>query len=264
MESFKTLKQEASALIRRAWVNLGMPFDLSMIEEKEEGIIDVEPLMIVTLLVMENDRLATDLPHWINRFSNLINFQKLKTIFTRLPEKYRRGVLEKLNQINLQGTPKPFTNVFDLRTGGTGMPDETASLRAGKINTIENVAKMSLFMKNRLLYGTGFRADLISLTHIRDMSMKGTHLAEVLCANNSTISRILGGLKACGFLNQDKERVEPFEEYPGMFICSQSVWNLCEMMDATEFSFQELKSGLLEGMNFKQDAFGKRIHKNLK
>lgn len=264
MESFEALKQETRTLVKRAWVNLGMPFDLSMIEEKVEGIIDVEPLIITTLLIMEKDRMATDLPLWVSRFSNLINFQKLKTIFKGLPEKLRRLAMANLKQVKLGATSKLFANVFDLRTAAMELPDETSVLRAGKINTIENAAQMSLFIKNRLLYGTGFRADLISLTHIKSMNMKGTNLATLLCANNSTISRILSGLKACGFLNQDKERVEPFEVYSGMFISSLSVWNLCEMMDATKFAFQELKNGLLSGMNFNHDAIGRRIHKKLK
>ncbi len=93
--------------------------------------------------------------------------------------------------------------------------------------------------------------------------MKGTELAELLCANNSTISRILSDLKACSFLNHDKERIEPFEPYPGMYLSVLSVWNLCEMIDATQFSFVELKEGVLGNLNFKHDAFGKRISNKL-
>lgn len=263
MTSTATLKQETNRLVEGAWVTLGMPFDLTMIEEKGEGIIDVEALIIATLLVMGKDRLVTDLPAWVNRFSNLINFQKLKTIFRGLSEEHRRLILASLNQTHFYSTPRAFSNVFDLSTREAGSVDETVSLRASKINTIENVAQMSLMIKNRLLYGTGFRADLITMTHIKSIGMKGTELAEMLCANNSTISRILSDLKACGFLNHDKERIEPFEPYPGVFLSALSVWNLCEMMDTTQFSFEELKKGALENMNFKLDAFGKRISNKL-
>jgi len=263
MTSITTLKQETNRLIEGSWVTLGMPFDLPMIEEKAEGIIDVEALIIATLLVMGKDRLVTDLPAWINRFSNLINFQKLKTIFKELSEEHGRLILANLNQINFYSTPRAFSNVFDLRTQETGSVDETVSSRTSKINTTENVSQMSLMTKNRLLYGTGFRADLITLTHIERIGMKGTELAGLLCANNSTISRILSDLKACNFLNDDKERIEPFEPYPGMFLSVLSVWNLCEMIDATQFSFEELKKGVLGNLNFKHDAFGKRISNKL-
>jgi len=52
-----------------------------MTDERLEGIIDVEALIMTTLLLMEQDRTATDLPAWLNRFSGLVNHQKLKTMF---------------------------------------------------------------------------------------------------------------------------------------------------------------------------------------
>lgn len=263
MTSIKTLKHESNELVERAWATLGMPFDFPMIEEKTRGIIDVEGLIITTMLLMGEDRLVTDLPAWVIRFSNLINFQKLKTIFRKLSGEHREFVLGNLNRIHLYDTPTAFRKAFDLREPKTISFDENVRSRVQKINTIENVARMSLMIENRLLYGTGFRADLITLTHIENIGMKGTDLAALLCANNSTISRIVNDLKACGFLDHDKERTGPFERYPGMFISSQSVWNLCEMMDATQFSFEELKHGVLENINFKNDAFGKIVSNKL-
>lgn len=263
MTSIKILKHEANRLVEGAWVTLGMPFDFPIIEEKAQGIIDVEALIIATLLVMREDRLVTDLPAWVNLFSNLINFQKLKTIFRGLSGEHRRLINANLNRIHFYDTPRAFRNVFGFRSQEAGSIDETVRSRTQKINTIENVAQMSLMIKNRLLYGTGFRADLITLTHIKKIGMKGTDLAAMLCANNSTISRIVSDLRACGFLDHDKERIKPFELYPGMFMSSQSVWNLCEMMDATQFSFEELKHGILENINFKNDAFGKIVSNNL-
>ena len=263
MISLKKLEHEANRLVEGEWVTLGMPFDFPMIEEKAEGIIDVEALVTATMLVMGEDRLVTDLPAWFNRFSNLINFQKLKTIFRGLSGEHRRRILAKLNHPHFYCTPRVFRNVFDLRAQEAGSIDETVRLRMQKINTIENVAQISLMIKNRLLYGTGFRADLITLTHIRNIGMKGTDLAALLCANNSTISRIVSDLRACGFLDHDKERIKPFEPYPGMFMSARSVWNLCEMMDATQFSLEELRYGVLEDINFKNDSFGKIIFNKL-
>ena len=259
----KKLTHEANRLVRGAWVALGMPFDFPIIEEKSKGIIDVEALIMITLLVMGEDRLVTDLPAWINRFSNLINFQKLKTVFRVLSKDNRGVIFDKLNNAHFHATPKEFRNIFNLRVESTVNINETVRLRMLKINSIENVARMSLMIKNRLLYGTGFRADLITLTHIENISMKGIDLAALLCANNSTISRIVSDLKAYGFLDKDKERIKPYETYPGTFMSVQSVWNLCEMMDATKFSFKELKNGVLENINFKNDVFGKIITNEL-
>jgi hypothetical protein len=263
MISMKKLINEATGLVGGAWVTLGMPLDFPMIEEKSKGIIDVEALIMVTLLVMGEDRVVTDLPAWVNRFSNLINFQKLKTVFRGLSKDKRRVIFVKLNNAHFHATPKAFRNIFDLRGEPPVNINETVRSRMLRINTIENVAHMSLMIKNRLLYGTGFRADLITLTHIENISMKGIDLAALLCTNNSTISRIVNDLKAYGFLDKDKERIKPFEAYPGTFLSVQSIWNLCEMMDATRFSFKELKNGVLKNINFKNDVFGKIISNKL-
>jgi hypothetical protein len=263
MTSIRPLKHEANRLVEGEWATLGMPFNLPMIKEKSEGIIDVEALIVATLLVMEQDRLVTDLPAWINRFSSLINFQKLKTIFKGLSDDFRGLVLADLNNVHFAKTPRAFRDVFDLQVKEAGSAEETVKSRMMKINTIENVARNSLMIKNRLLYGTGFRADLITLTHIENISMKGIDLAALLCTNSSTISRLVRDLKAGGFLDQNNERIRPFDPYPGMFMSVRSIWNLCEMMEATQFSFKELKDGVLENMNFKNEAFGKIISSKL-
>ncbi|MBN2126567.1 MAG: hypothetical protein JW821_19870, partial [Deltaproteobacteria bacterium] len=83
---YKTnLKNKAGELIKRAWSTLGMPFDLIAIDEKAEGVIDVEALLMATLMLMEQDRMVTDLPAWLRRFSSLVNHQKLKTMFKTMP-----------------------------------------------------------------------------------------------------------------------------------------------------------------------------------
>ena len=132
-------------------------------------------------------------------------------------------------------------------------------MRGLKLNTFPNVAGASIMIHNRLLYGTGFRADLITLTHIKGLGMKGTQLAKLLCTNDSTISRILKDLRACRFLEQDNERAGSIESYPGMFISTQSVWNLCEVIDAFEFSFEELRREAFENLDLKNDGFGRKV-----
>jgi hypothetical protein len=263
MTSVAKLKEETGRIAKVAWVTLGMPLNFQMIKERVDGIIDVEALIIATLLVMERDRIATDLPAWINRFSSLINFQKLKTVFRRLPEKHSELVAANLNQAYFTSTPKAFRNVFGLKANALGTADETISLRTRKINTIENVAQACLMIKNRLIYGTGFRADLITLTHIANIGMKGTALARLMSADNSTVSRVLNDLKASRFLNQEGERAGAFDPYPGMFISVATVSNLCEMMDAMQFSLYDLKKGTLANLNLRHDAFGRKILEKL-
>jgi len=263
MTSIAKLKEETNKVVKSAWVSLGMPLDSQIIEEKTDGIVDVEALIIATLLVMDEDRLATDLPAWLNRFSSLINFQKLKTIYRGLSKNYSALVLTRLNQGYFAATPKAFRNVFAFKIDAVGALDKIVELRTRRVNMIENVAQVSLMIKNRLIYGTGFRADLITLTHVENVGMKGTGLARLMCAANSTVSRILNDLKASRFLNQDGERMEPFELYPGMFMSVLSVMNLCEMMDAAQFTLKELKQGTVENLNFKHDGFGREVSEKL-
>jgi len=262
MKSNTPLKKRANPAVKGAWVALGIPFDVPMVDEKVEGIIDVEALIMTTLLVMEQDRMVTDLPAWLGHFSSLINHQKLKTMFNMTPSRHQSVILENLNQTPLTAASKSFRSVFNLKLPPDAVM-KTVQMRAKKLNTIENVAQASIMIRNRLQYGTGFRADIIALTNIKGFAMKGTQLAKVLCTNDSTVSRILSDLKACRFLDQDNDRTGPAEPYPGMFISSQSIWNLCEMMDAVKFSSQELKRGELENLNLRHDGLGVRILKGL-
>jgi len=80
MNSFQAITNRANQLLRRAWVNLGLPFYVPMVNEKKEGIIDIEALLLATVLFMGQDRIVTDVPAWIARFQDLINHQKLKSI----------------------------------------------------------------------------------------------------------------------------------------------------------------------------------------
>ncbi len=219
MKSFATFEKKASPAVRGAWVALGIPFDHPMIDERVEGIIDVEALIMTTLLLTEHDRTATDLPAWLNRFSSLVNHQKLKNMFNLMPDQHRSMILEKLNQSPFRGAPKSIRKMFSLEPADEAV-SKTVQMRVRKLNTIENVAAASIMIRNRLQYGTGFRADIVTLTHVKGYGVKGTVLAKVLCTNDSTISRILGDLKACRFLDQDNERTGPFEPYPGVFITS--------------------------------------------
>jgi hypothetical protein len=227
--------------------------------DKVQGIIDVEALIMSAILVMEQDRMHTDLPAWLIRFSDLINHQKLKTILRFMPEEHMRNIQAVLDDASFQVVPKKMKKIFNMKEDATDVSSKTIHMRIQKLALVEHVAERSLMIRNRLLYGTGFRADLITLTHIKGIRMKGTNLAKLLCTNNSTVSRILNDLRACRFLDDENERIGEMESYPGMFISSQSLLNLCEMIDASRFSHEELKRGTLENLQLKHDGFGREI-----
>ena len=97
MNLSEAIKDKANLILRRAWVNMGIPFDVPMVDEKKMGIIDVEALLSITFLLMGQDRIVTDLPAWILRFKDLINHQKLKTILKAFSEKYRKAVIKSVD-----------------------------------------------------------------------------------------------------------------------------------------------------------------------
>ena len=145
-------------MIRSAWVTMGIPFDVPMVNEKKEGVIDLEALFMATFLFMEQDRMVTDLPAWLIRFRDIINHQKLKSMFRSCPEKHKRAIFKKLNHDPFGATPESFKRVFGLKNIPTKESVQTIERRSLKLNSLNNVAQTSVMIKNRLLYGTGFRA----------------------------------------------------------------------------------------------------------
>ena len=261
MNSFQAITNRANQLLRRAWVNLGLPFDVPMVNEKKEGIIDIEALLLATVLFMGQDRIVTDVPAWIARFQDLINHQKLKSILQASPEKHRMTILESVKQDSFQATPNTFKKIFGLQEHPIKTLIETIESRKGKLNSVDHVAQSSIMINNRLLYGTGFRADVITITQIRNHKLNGKRLSDLLCTANSTISRILNDLKACKFINQEHERVKNTDTYPGMFISSHTLRNLYDILDAEEFRSDELKKAAYESLDFRHDQFGRQLLK---
>jgi len=251
----ETVKNRARFMIRCAWVTMGIPFDVPIVNEKREGIIDVEALFMATFLFMEQDRMVTDLPAWIIRFKDIINHQKLKSMFKSCPEKHKRTIFKNLNHDPFGATPESFKRVFGLKNLPSKEIIQTIERRSSKLNSLNHVARTSVMIKNRLLYGTGFRADLISITQIKNIKMNGKQLATLLCTADSTISRILNDLRSCKFLDQDNERIKLANPYPGMFLSSQTILNLYEIIDAEEFRSKELKKEAYENISFKNDRF---------
>jgi hypothetical protein len=261
MNSFQAITNRANQTLRKAWVNLGLPFDVPMVNEKKEGIIDVEALLLATILLMEQDRIVTDVPAWIVRFQDLLNHQKLKSMVQTSPEKHRMTILKIVKQDSFQITPSPFRKIFGLQGQPPKTVIETIESRKGKLNSAEHVAQSSIVINNRLLYGTGFRADVITLTQIRNHTLNGKRLSDLLCTANSTISRILNDLKACRFINHENERVKHTDTFPGMFISSHTLRNLYDILDAEEFRSAELKKATHENLDFRHDQFGRQLLK---
>lgn len=240
-------------MLRRAWTTMGLPFEAGLIDEETEGILDVEGLLIATFLVMGQDRLATDVPAWILRFSDLINHQKLKGLFANLPSKHRKRVTE--NLALFQEMPKMFRNIFALKTSGSKTGLRGIESRMIRLDSLEHIACRSIMIKNRLLYGTGFRADLISLLQVEDLKVNARQLSRLLCAADSTISRLLSDLRAGQVIDQNNEMRNKQETFPSLFLSAISVSNLFNLIDAQEFQSEKLRQSAAEELDTRFDGF---------
>jgi hypothetical protein len=253
MRSGRHWISSSNMLLQRAWATIGLPFEAEMIDERSEGILDVEALLMATFLTMGRDRSVTDFPAWIVRFSDVINHQKLKGIWANLPPKHRKRVMERLALF--PEMPKTFRDIFALKTSGAKITVSQIERRMNKLDSLAHIAPRSIMIKNRLLYGTGFRADLISLLQVENLKMNARQMSKLLCAADSTISRLLSDLRAGQLLDQNNEMKTREETFPSLFLSSYSVLNLLNMIDAQEFQSKELKRSSIESLELRFDRF---------
>jgi hypothetical protein len=253
MRSGKSWLIDSNLLLRRAWATMGLPFDVKMIEERTEGILDVEALLMATLLTMSRDRSITDVPAWIIQLSDLINHQKLKGLWANLPAKHRKRVMDSL--VLFPEMPKTFRNIFSLKASGSKTTIRGIESRMNRLDSLEHVATRSIMIKNRLLYGTGFRADLISLLQVGNLKVNARQMSKLLCAADSTISRLLSDLRAGQLLDQNNEIKNKEETFPTLFLSSYSIPNLLNMIDAQEFQSGELRRSAVESLDLRFDGF---------
>jgi hypothetical protein len=261
MMSSNQPNDELKALLERAWSTLGLPFAGPPIQEKRHGIIDLEALIAVTLLHGPEARFETDVPAWLRTFEGLVHHQKLKSMVRRMPPKHREALQDHARRSTaFRGAPGAVRQALGIETGGTTERVERALKgRQAKIAGPDQVASDSLMVFHRLLFGTGFRADVVALTHVKGLAGKGGRLAELLCTHASTVSRILRDLRACGFLDGDNERTQAFEAFPGFFLSTRSLWNLCEILDAEPFRSDRHREETLKGLDCKHDEVGRRL-----
>jgi hypothetical protein len=232
---------------------MGLPFDTDAIDEKEAGILDVEALLMMTFMSMGRNRMATDVPAWITRFSDVINHQKLKGLWASFPDKHRKRVTDNLSLFPRMH--KNFRDIFALKGSNNPSAFKSVQDRMSKLNFVEHVAQSSIMIKNRLLYGTGFRADLITLLQIENLKLNARQMSKMLSAADSTISRLLSDLRAAQLLDENNEMRNKQDRFPGLFLSSYSIWNLLDLIDAQEFQSDELRRAAIERLDMRFDGF---------
>ncbi len=118
-------------------------------------------------------------------------------------------------------------------------------------------------IKNRLFFGTGFRADLVSVVQAVSMPLQITQIARLIGSVESTASRIVSDLKACGFLDRHNLPTAERKEARGLFISADSVANASALSEAKRFKSDELRRTAIDDMDARFDGLMRSVIGNL-
>jgi len=182
----------------------------------------------------------------------------MSALIDRLPGPSRVAALETASWMDLQGGSGRLATAL-------GIPPTTGSKRAeiearkGRIRSPEETAALSAFVNGRLLFGTGYRADLVSLTSIRRHVFGGPELARLLATSPSTISRLSADLVGCGFLDRRGRRRPPGDEFPGLAVSADSPANIVAILDAQQVRDKTLSRTIEGECDFEWDRLGETL-----
>ncbi|MCK9458075.1 MAG: helix-turn-helix domain-containing protein [Proteobacteria bacterium] len=251
---------QAERLLRGCWATLGLPLSEKPAEEHDVGIVDPEALLVSTLLVPGaiDSRLSEDIGAWCRVFGRLIHYQRLNALMDRLPEPSRVGALETARRMGLPGGSSRLATALGT-TPTTSSKRAEAEARNGRIRSPKETAALSTFVNGRLFFGTGYRADLVSLTSIRRHVFGGPELARLLVTTPSTVSRLLSDLVACGFLDRRGRRRAPGDELPGLAVSADSTANIVAISDAQQVRDKALARTIEGECDFEWDRLGETL-----
>jgi hypothetical protein len=229
-------------------------------DEESSGIVDPEALLVATLLLPEavDSRLGENVAVWCRVYERLIHYQRLEAIIGRLPAARRGDAVDVAKGAGLHLATRRLAAALRV-----GHPEKTGAersgTRAGRIRLPEGTAARSAFVANRLLFGTGYRADLVTLTSIRAHVFSGPELARLLATSASTVSRILADLRACGFLDRRGRRRAPGDELPGLAVSADSPVNIAAISDAHQVRDEALARTIERECDFEWDRLGETL-----
>jgi hypothetical protein len=251
---------QTERLLRGCWATLGLPLAEKPVEERAFGIVDPEALLVSTLLLPEaiDSRLSEDIGAWCRVFGRLIHYQRLNALIDRLPEASRVDALDTARRMGLPGGSSRLATALGTTPTTSSKRAETEA-RKGRIRAPEETAALSTFVNGRLFFGTGYRADLVSLTSIRRHVFGGPELARLLATTPSTVSRLLSDLVACGFLDRRGRRRVPGDDLPGLAVSADSPANIVAISDASRTHDMALARAIEGERDFEWDRLGETI-----
>lgn len=255
-----TSPRAATALLRSAWATIGLPLSDPPLDERVAGLIDLEALLLSTLLIPKvmDARLAENLLPFTQVYERLIHYERLRALLLLFPLHHATNIRSGAATVGLDMGVKRLTSALGINPRVSSSPLQTSS-RRGRIRKPEDTAQLSAFISARLLYGTGYRADIVALTSIRQHKWSGRELSRLLGTTPSTVSRILADLKACRFLDARGQQKPTSDEFAGLCISSDSLRNLVILIDASQMDDPLLARAIREDCDFEWDILGRTL-----
>lgn len=242
-----------------AWRSFGLPLASQPIVEREMGLVDPEALLVLTLLYVEDGRLLSDVQAWVAANSDLLLRQKLASLQRVLGTKERKHTEEKLATSGMVAPLEGASRIPGRGPQSFAEFKDAMGARVARFAPRPEVARQARVLRNRLLFGVGFRADVVSIIECRARPVNGRALARLLATNFSTVSRILADLVACEFIDS-KGRLPGHEPpFPGLFISCDSARHIPALIDAVRATNPSLRRAMLPSIDPGLDALGASI-----
>jgi len=225
-------------------------------DEAKEGLIDIEALVLLTLMLSADARLLGDVALWLTCNSDILIHQKLRVLAGLLDEPQQLALARALGAGSLSALPS-----LTLRAlGGVGSGDSetrlTPSKRIDKLAPRKVIAERSCLVRNRLLFGSSVRADLVSVLQCQKRPTTGRGLAQLIGASPATVSRLLDDLSMAGFLTSDGSPAPRWGRYPGFFLSADTVRHLPGIIFAADLHDIALRRAALPALDRSTDRLG--------
>ncbi len=248
----RTIRRDIERGLSRSWRTLGLPTAEAPVDEGREGVVDVEALLLATLLHVSNPRLLGDVATWVVVYADLLLHQKLSSLVRRLD--LEGALAGAMRTADLAALPnKTRAALGALPRSGRSKP---ATDRTGKLAPRPVVARNSHMIFNRLLFGASARADIITTLQLRDPPRSGAALAKLLAVDGSTVSRVLGDLRACDKIGKDFRFADAEPIGAGFFVSVATLNNLSAIVDAVGVESAELRAAMLPDIDERTDGLG--------
>lgn len=256
------LRSHVEEVLTRAWATFGLPLSMDFVDERREGILDPEAVLLSTILYLDEPRVLADVAVWAVAHEDLIIHQKVGALRRRVEASHAVALQRALGTPELRRLP---TKMRAALGGGPSHKRRGAlAEREAKLAPRDVVSRRSRMLFNRLLYGASARADVITATQLRWRPPTGIALARFVGVDASTVSRIQNDLRSCGMLRKDGSFAARTPAYPGFLVSTATLDHLPSLFDAAQVDDAGLRRAMLPDFDAPEDRLGNALIKQIR